>query len=298
MDLQVFDSREVWHGPLIQAAQSLGWNARRVFEQDPIQPGGFGFFRPHPANMEEHRLLDLEMRRHLVMVQDRAQVEVYEDKTEQWRRWGHLMPETWHYTSQAEAQQAQHDFPLVSKANEGASSVNVRILYTRQQYEAHVAQAFGPGIKVNLCAGGATTTQKGYLLVQRFIPHTITFRVNILGPRRAIFERFNYPDKPVAQTGNVRPVMHFTVLHESLIEYANQVAAEIGTRWCALDILRDNDHWTLLETSLAWPKNETDHRDTPLIGGGTWGQLWHLLCADLAAGYFGSTSPSTYSPAH
>jgi glutathione synthase/RimK-type ligase-like ATP-grasp enzyme len=146
---------------------------------------------------------------------------------------------------------------------------------------------------VNLCASGAMTTQQGYLLLQRFIPHEITFRVNVLGNRRAIFERFNYPDKPVAQTGNVRPVMRFTPLHDSLIDYANQIAAEIGTRWCALDILWDDDRWTLLETSLAWPWKQQEFSDTPLIGGGTWGRKWDLLCEDLQAGVFGSTLPST-----
>jgi glutathione synthase/RimK-type ligase-like ATP-grasp enzyme len=294
LDLLVFDSREVWHGPLIAAAERRGWAARRISHEHEIDTARYGFFRPHPAHMEEHRQLYRAMADRMVMTQDAQQVRVYEDKSLQFELWHHLMPDTWRYTSQEEALQAQHEFPLVSKADQGASSVNVRILYNRQQYEAHVAQAFGEGIPVNLCAGKAMTTQRGYLLLQRFIPHEITFRVNVLGPRRAIFERFNYPDKPVAQTGNVRPVMHFTELHESLIEYANQVAAEIGTRWCALDILRDNDHWTLLETSLAWPKNETDYRDTPLTGGGTWGELWHLLCNDLADGYFGSTSPSTF----
>lgn len=293
LDLLIFDSREIWHGPLKKAAEARGWTAQRISEAQEIQPARFGFFRPHPARMPEHRALYSAMADRMTMVQDVGQVSIYEDKTGQWRRWSHLMPDTWLYTSLEQALEAQHDFPLVSKANEGASSINVRILYNRDQYEAHAAQAFGEGIPVNLCAGGAMTTQQGYLLLQRFIPHTVTYRVNILGPRRAIFERFNYPDKPVAQTGNVRPVMHFTPLHESLIEFANQVAEEIGTRWCALDILRDGDRWTLLETSLAWPKNETDYRDTPLIGGGTWGQLWNLLCDDLEAGYFGSMLPST-----
>jgi len=293
LDLLIFDSRDVWHGPLTHAAESLGWTARRISHQHEIEPARFGFFRPHPAHMDEHRQLYRAMAGQMVMVQDVPQVEVYEDKSEQWQRWGHLMPDTWRYTDQDQALAAVHDFPLVSKADEGASSVNVRILANRAEYEAHVAQVFGPGIPVNLCASGAMTTQRGYLLLQRFIPHEITFRVNVLAHRRAIFERFNYPDRPVAQTGNVRPVMTFTALHESLIDYANLVADEIDTKWCALDILRDGDRWTLLETSLAWPKNEKEYSDTPLIGGGTWGGTWLHLCEDLAAGHFGSMSPAT-----
>lgn len=286
MDLQIFDSRHVWHGPLIEAAEARGWQSRRIYEVSDIEPGRFGFIRPHPAYMPEHHELDAAMRSQLVMVQDRAQVEIYDDKTAQFKRWSHLMPDTWLVTSLTAAMQMQPEFPLVSKANEGASSINVRILKNRHEYEQHARLAFGKGIKVSRCADGLFTRQSGYLLLQRFIPHEITYRVNILGQRRAIFERFCYPDKPVAQTGNVRPVTRFSRLHENLLDYANKIAAELGTRWCALDILRDGNHWKFIESSLAWPWKPGEFADTPLMGGGTWGGIWHHLCADLEAGHY------------
>ena len=226
-----------------------------------------------------------------VMIQDRQQVELYEDKTAQYAAFGRWMPDTWIFTSAEEALEHKPDaWPVVSKANEGASSVNVRIINNRAEYEAHVKQAFGEGIPVNLCADGAMTTQRGYLFLQRFIPHDRTYRVNIVGERMAIFERFNYKDRPVAQTGNTNGVMRHTGLHQDLLEYAKIVGQDIGSKWVALDILRTDDGWCLLETSLAWPWNPRDYRKVPFTGGGQWGDLWDVLLDQCEAGVFGYTS--------
>jgi hypothetical protein len=40
---------------------------------------------------------------------------------------------------------------------------------------------------------------------------------------------------------------------ESLLEYSDRFFAEAGTKWCALDVLKDGDGWKVLESSLAWP---------------------------------------------
>lgn len=296
--LHVLDAREVWHGPLVAAARARGWQARRIGAGTEAGPGGVGFIRTHadPAVLRRNRDDDLAMRAAgLTMVQDRAQVEVYEDKSAQFRRWGGFMPETWRVESRAGLAELLDagllPFPIVSKANEGASSVNVRILADRAALERHGDKVFGPGIRVKCCAGSATVTQRDYLLLQRFIPHAVTWRVNAVGRQRAIFRRFCYPDRPVAQTGNVEPVKALDATTESLLAYAETVFAALGTRWCALDILRDGAGWRLLETSLAWPwpspgdcNNGIFFAAGSLAPGRRWIAMMDVLIDELEAG--------------
>jgi glutathione synthase/RimK-type ligase-like ATP-grasp enzyme len=288
--LFVLDARSVWHGPLIAEARKRGWKARRIFSASEVDAPGYGFIRCHaePRALAQHRMDGADMARRLTLVQDQAQIQLYEDKAGQFTRWGHWMPDTWLYTDLDDALHflAHAEYPLVSKANEGASSVNVRILRSRQDAEAHARQAFGEGIKVNCCADGAMTVQRGYLLLQRFIPHLITYRVNIIGRQQAIFERSCYPDKPVAQTGNVRPVMALTPLHDSLLEYASEFFTEAQTKWCAVDILRDGNQWRLLETSLAWPwPSPGECMNAPFYPNGSkWSGMFGVLMDEIEAG--------------
>lgn len=290
IDLQVFDSRHVWHEHIIAAAKRIGWSAKRI--EGEFGFSRYGFIRPHPAFMPLHRNIDANARMHVTMIQDRAQVEVYEDKTEQFRRWGKFLPDTWVFTSKDEAMAWSGDFPVVSKANEGASSVNVRIIESQRELHQHIKQAFSPtGIPVNRCADGHMTAQQGYVFLQRCIPHDRTYRVNIVGERMAIFERFNYPNRMVAQTGNTDGITRWTELHESLFEYAAMIGQAIGSKFVALDILRDGDEWRLIETSLAWPWTPVDYSDVPFTGGGLWVNMWDVLLEQVAAGVFDSSSP-------
>ena len=251
--------------------------------------------RPHadwrrlPRNQRDYPVLAGK----LLMIQDAAQVEVYENKSEQFRRWGRFMPETWRFTDleAALAFLPHAPYPLVSKADVGASSVNVRILQDRAQAEAHLRDLFGPGVSVHHGAPCPLTLQKGYALLQRFIPHKVTWRVNAIGNARAIFQRYCYADKPVAETGNVEPVMRLAPLHEDLLRYANEVLIAIGSKWCALDILRDTDGtWKLLETSLAWPwPSPGQCNKAPIFGSSRpWIEIWDVMFEQVAAGAFGS----------
>jgi hypothetical protein len=257
----ILDERQIWHKAAREAAQHHGYASRRIFSGDQVQGPGVGFIRPHadwrrlPANrLDFERMAAVG----LTMIQDRAQVELYEDKSGQFARWGDWMPDTWRFTDR----EAALDFvdhapiPLVSKADVGASSVNVRVLTTRQAALEHVSLLFGHGIPVEHGAACPNTTQKGYALLQRFIPHTITWRVNAIGDARAVFKRYCYRDRPVAQTGNVDPVYEMSPEIESLLDFSDRFFTHAGTKWCAIDVLRDesnSDGWRLLETSLAWP---------------------------------------------
>ena len=295
----ILDEREVWHAAAIAAAQRHGWRGKCIFINDidtaAMQPGDVGFIRPHadwrrlPANRRD----DAIMRQHLLMIQDRAQVEVYENKSEQFRRWGGWMPVTERFENEDSAQRyaACAQYPLVSKADVGASSVNVRILSTPAEARAHIAQIFGGGVKQQHGASCPDTLQQGYVLLQEFIPHTITYRVNAIGDARAVFFRYCYPNKPVAQTGNVEPAFQMSAELESLLAYADKVFADIGSKWCALDILKDErtpeQPWRLLETSLAWPWPSPGRCNEGAIfrsGGKKWIEMFDVMFDQLEAG--------------
>jgi glutathione synthase/RimK-type ligase-like ATP-grasp enzyme len=292
VNLWVLDEREVWHKAIIEAGARAGYQGKRIFRGRETQnQTGVGFIRPHadPKALIRNRTDFVEMRSHgLTMIQDFDQVWRYENKSEQALDWGRFMPETHVITEKRAAYEFLQScaYPVVSKADQGASSVNVRILKSRREAERHVDQAFGAGIEVNCCAGGARVRQRGYVLLQRFIPHKVTWRVNAIGNGRAIFRRFCYPDRPVAQTGNVEPVMVLDDETESRLEFADEVFAAIRTRWCALDILRDGDTWKLLETSLAWPWPSPGRcNEAPIFRTNrVWLQMFDAMFDELAAG--------------
>ena len=293
----ILDERDVWHKAACEAARRAGYQAKRVFSGEmfnDVKPDDVGFIRPHadwrklPKNRADFSRMQLAG---LTMIQDAAQVAVYEDKSEQFFQWGHWMPDTWRFLSESEAQEfvAQADYPLVSKADVGASSVNVRILKDKDEAAKHIAQLFGAGILVHHGANCPQTKQKGYALLQRFIPHTITYRVNAVGNCRAVFFRKNYPDKPVAQTGNTDAAYAMTPELESLLEYADRVLADIGSKWCALDILKDEDgSWKLLETSLAWPHSvPSPYDEAPFFRtskGRKWAHMFDTMFDEVEAG--------------
>jgi len=298
----MLDGRNVWWRAAFKAAARFGYETRLVKGGEPLEgaAGAVGFVRPtaEPVGLRAHRAAYRDMKgAGLRMVQDDRQIDWYDDKLAQWELWKDWMPESWLFTDKAKAlafvQKAT--YPLVSKASEGASSTNVRILHNEREGVRHVMELFGRGVIVHHCAAGARSRQRGYAFFQRFIPHDVTWRVNAIGNGRAVFRRFNYANKPVAQTGNVAPVMQMDATVESLLDFADGFFKAAGTGWCALDVLQEGDRWTILETSLAWPWNEKDHADTPIFRTlYPWGQLWHAMFAEIEAGRLAvASSPST-----
>ena len=291
MKLFVLDTRDVWFAAIIKSAKARGYDAKRIFRGEEALGPGVGFIRPHAEPNElrkNHRDFDV-MDSRLTMIQDRLMVETYEDKSSQFHQWAEWMPPTWRFTDRDEALQFCEQtapYPLVSKADVGASSVNVRVLEDKNEAIAHVASLFAAGVSVHHCAGNAKSVQKGYALLQQFIPHTVTWRVNAVGRKRAAFMRYCYPDKPVAQTGNVAPVMTMTPQVESLLEFSNLFFAMADTRWCAIDVLQDGDQWRFIESSLAFPWPSPGACGTsPFFGSGkTWNQIWDVMFDELEAG--------------
>lgn len=298
--LTVLDARHVWHAPMIAAAQARGYDAKRIYDgAEALGRVGLGFIRPHanPAILRKNILQDdPPMRSQLCMVQDRAQVEVYDNKSAQFERWGEWMPTTRRFENRSEAHEFayQWDGWLVGKADVGASSNNVRILKTLADKQHYVDQCFGTGIMVSHSAGGGgdrdvTTRQRGWCLLQEFIPNAFTWRVNIVGRGRAIFKRFNHPKKGTAQTGNVEPVMVLDDWTESLLHYSDKVFAAIGSQWAAIDVLGTPGAWKLIETSLAWPWPSPGTCDDATFFGDysrayRWRDMWELMLDEYEAG--------------
>jgi len=303
----ILDERDVWHKAACDAAVRAGYQTKRLYSDhryDTLRCAeDVGFIRPHadwrrlPANRDDYaRMVGAGM----TVIQDAEQIRLYEDKSGQFKKWSDWMPDTWRFTDGGEAQAfvAQTYYPLVSKADVGASSVNVRILKNKGEAAKHIAQLFGEGILVHHGASCPQTRQKGYALLQRFIPHTTTYRVNAMGDARAIFFRYCYPNKPVAQTGNVEPAFEMTDELESLLEFSDKFFAHAKTKWCALDVLKDGNEWKLLETSLAWPWPSPGTCNSGTIfrsGGKTWIKMFEVMFDQLRCGAWSDPSLSSSS---
>jgi glutathione synthase/RimK-type ligase-like ATP-grasp enzyme len=282
---------------MIEAARKRGYEAMRIARGREATPGGLGFLRPHavPSILEQNHADYLQMAEKMVMVQDFAQVEVYEDKSAQFWRWGHFMPATWRFESKNEATDfvSRYGKPLVSKADVGASSYNVRILHTQADQLTHVQQAFGRGIPVNHCAGGpggrnVTSMQRGYVLLQEYIQNEVTWRINVVGRCYAIFKRFNAPGTFTAQTGNVEGLVELDEDATTALETTKKIVESLQTKWCAFDLLRTpSGAFKLIETSLAWPWPSPGNCMQARFFGPTqhvWAGMWDLMLDEYEAG--------------
>lgn len=295
----ILDEREIWHAAACKAAVSHGYKARRIRSGAEVDGPGVGFIRPHAdwRVLPRNRLDYMAMCEQLVMIQDPQQVEVYEDKSLQFAKWSDWMPETHRFTNRDEALTyvSSCNHPIVSKADVGASSHNVRILYSQAEATKHIFALFGEGVNVHHGAKCPETQQQGYALLQRFVPHKITYRVNAMGDARAIFFRYCYPNRNVAQTGNVAPAFKMTEELESLLEYCDKFFAVAQTKWCALDVLKDGDNWRLLETSLAWPWPSPGECNSGTIfrsGGRKWIEMFEVMFDELERGAWGNLEGS------
>jgi len=291
--IHIHDPRRLWAGAIAQTAANRGWSCSLVKPTNPMD-GGYGFVRTHahPEKLRDDQRTASEMALRLRMIQDAAQVAVYDNKRAQIARWARWMPETHVFDSfdRALAWADKADYPIVSKADVGASSVNVRLLRDFAAAEAHLTAVFAEGVEVSHCSmpHPAKSLQQGYVILQPFIPHEITYRVNAVGNDRAVFFRrcFDDENKPFAQTGNVEPAYGMTDEIEPLIAWADEVFEDIGSKWCALDVLETPNGYRLLETSLAWPWPSPGDCNNGrfLRGGRKWVEMFDVMFDELEAG--------------
>jgi glutathione synthase/RimK-type ligase-like ATP-grasp enzyme len=254
----VYDAYNLWVNYIREACPS-DYTLVEASIGSGIPSGAYVFLRPdmNEKNLErEKEWFAQHVRRpDITLITDPIQVMLYEDKCAQAGLFSEYLPPTWVHTTKEAALtwiEQNQEWPIVSKAAVGASSQFVDIL-NRDAAKSQAIQAFGDGIPL---VHENWDCQKGYVLFQRFLPgNDFTWRVNVIGNEVAVFKRFNYLHKPVAETGNTKPVSELTPEVEEVIAYAREVAQGIGTKWVALDILRDyvTGELYLLETSLGWP---------------------------------------------
>lgn len=299
MLLDILDQRNNWHRPLTNTARARGWDVKRIERGFESRIGSIGFFRPspHPKLLVqapyEYATMESRCKR---VIQDAKQVQLYDSKLKQADALHEWLPATLVVSDFETAERVVRDWPewpIVSKASCGASSKNVRILSHRVAAMEHLQQIFyGEGILVDHCSGGhgakgSKSRQTGYAILQQFVPSDCTWRVNIVGRYAAVFQRFNYPDKPVAQTGNTKAITRREDMPQALLGFAREIAERIGTKWCAFDIVSDDRKLFLLETSLAWPWPGVGEQAAffgPEDGRYTWPQMWDLMLDEVEAG--------------
>jgi len=288
--IYILDAKHHWENDIFDAAQRAGMNARLVGSPN-ISGSGYGFVRPSPDPqiLPIHRAHYRTMANTLKMIQDQDQIDLYEDKSAQFAKYYEWMPDTWRFTDMDAAVSfvMNASYPLISKSNEGSSSRNVRVLANVDDALNDVFKAFAGGIEVDY--GRRKGKQKGYVLLQRFIPHRLTYRVNAIGNARAIFLRYCHPDRPVAQTGNVEPCVKLDDEMNSLLEWSDRFFKFAGTNWCAIDVLKDGEKWALLETGLAWPwPSPGTCNDGPIFRSKhKWIGMFDVMMDEIKAGTFG-----------
>lgn len=177
----------------------------------------------------------------------------YDDKIEQHNALAEWLPET-HIFRDAEQATAYAinfaEYPLISKATNGAASSNVRMITDEFQAIAEIVEVFGDGIPQKY-----GRKQQGYVYFQKFIPgNTCDYRVVVTGDYAHGLVRLNKPGTPFASgSGNNYPIRLASDRERIAMETAWQAAQKIGTRWCAFDIVFDADNRPyILEISAAW----------------------------------------------
>ncbi len=215
------------------------------------------------------------------------------------------MPQTWVFWRRAEAldfcEQAQ--YPLVIKLTSGIISENVRLLHNVAEAQYWIKRLFGSGIvtleRPNLRhprsiatrlrealrlvltgqppkLGLRTDLQKGYLLVQEFLPNNDwDVRVTVIGNRAFAFRRFNRPDDFRASGSGLRD-SDPAKISLNLVRLAFRVAQCLGTQSIAVDGLRRDGQNVITEISYyyeGWALHEECPGHWELDGDPDTGQL-------------------------
>lgn len=296
MKIWCYEDTQGWGQGLCSAALHRGYDARMFFTYD--QPDeGYLFFHMHHhpqvrarhKRMMEHFATNARLR----LIPDYCSAKLYDDKVEQARAYAKWMPETHVLRSPTVAKEfLQSDkmlpFPFISKAAEGASSYNVRLVHTMDAAMAEIRQAFSDrGIPAKY-----GQKQMGYLLWQEFIPdNDCDIRVIAIGRQRLVLRRFiRSPDRPFASGSG--KLDHITELTDpkivSAYEFANEFFKAEGLKWCGIDLVFDKvkQRWFLLETTVGWTLH--GYFSCKFFPDGRMGtEVWEVTMDELEAGAFG-----------
>lgn len=310
MKLWCLDDEHVrvrWGRAIRDRANARGWDCRLFTKIEDIEPGpAFVFMRSEQWPPHLHCHVELaeeifETRPDLTVIPDRSQIGWYEDKIAQARDLARFMPKTrviYEIKDIASAVKVL-GLPLVSKASEGSSCANVRIIRTHDEALAEANAVFGgPGLPMRIGGDGAGARQKGYLLWQQFLKgNAYIYRVGVCGRLKWIFREGNRPGSQLASgSGIYTPIDRLNGETRKVFDAATRFCRVTGQKWCGLDYALDHNtgKWMVLETTLAWgmvdPRSTIgcmllDAKGNPTGRRGV--HLWDALLDEIEAGVFG-----------
>lgn len=289
--LKCFGDTQLWGKGLVAAASKRKGFKASLFDQvHEVQRGDVVFFHMHhhPEVRDRHkRMMEELYAKGAKLIPDIGQARLYDDKVAQARAYSKWMPETVVLTSPNDAHIVLRNavYPFISKASEGASSHNVRLIKSEAEALQEVEQVFaaGPGIKLRYAK-----RQRGYLLWQRFIPdNPFDVRVIAIGKERLILKRFNRDDRPMASgSGKLEAVTSLTDgFIRSALHFADSFFEAEGTKWCGIDLVYDHvlSKWRLLESTVGWTL--TGYFDCKFFPDGRKGyDVWEVTLDELERG--------------
>ena len=148
----------------------------------------------------------------------------YDDKIAQYDALKKWMPQTWIFTSRADAAAGidQMKFPIIRKLKQGAASCNVTLIKSKSALKKSITDAFRRG-------------GDGYIYLQEYIKTDCDYRINIsgrylYGPKRGTFDpRISRLPSGFWAWGTQ---LYFTApLERKAALLAVEIAKAIGTQW-------------------------------------------------------------------
>jgi hypothetical protein len=252
----------------------------------------------HPAvRMLHKRVMSiLSMNPDLTLIPDYRASVLYDDKLEQARQLARWMPRTRvFYTPGASRRflDTHPSLPFMSKALDGASSHNVRLVDTYDAARLEIKQAFSDlGIK---CRYGSQ--QRGYLLWQDFVAdNSGDLRIVAVGRKRLLLRRSGRLDRSLApRTSSLQPIRDLDdpeIL--AVLSEANRFLEAESFKWCGVDLVKDHQsgRWLILEVTVSWTLSGysecafIDCSGAPEIMPAMGTDIWGILLDEMEAGAF------------
>lgn len=269
VDLWAYDDPKRW-GRMFKAEADrvLGVTCRLFVRESRVPDGERAFVRLDQSGAQRDISRDLVFALHgrdCITLPTKQEALWYDDKIAQIPALARYMPATWYLTDPERAERVAAAIPwdrisIVSKAAEGASSANVRLITSRDEALAEIDQAFGAGISISY-----DRVQRGYLYWQRLVKGNAgDYRVCIVGSNLYGLRRYNRPETVFASgSGNFEPLTMDDERSRAAAELAIKIAREIGTQWIAFDFVFGDDFGDpgplVLELSSAWTMRAYEH---------------------------------------
>lgn len=290
----LYDGLEQTVAPWIAACQRLGLdyqliNLLRHDGLDEVAASSADVFYPCPPGYQEHLKTIFDERLHIVgsvmkrnVFPSEESVKIYENKRYfcQFARWNRIpTPRTDVYATKEEAEEAVRaaTFPLVAKTSIGAAGTGVRILKSREEAMAYVADAFSPrGIKrrsgpetrnkkkmdlvkkawrdpaymiqrLKFYKGYNEFRQRGYVIFQQYIEHDYEIRVMKIGDEYSSLRKFK-----VGEMASGAKKMLFEAEPTDTFEFVHQLCERLGFDVMSVDLFEYEGSFVVNEMQMQW----------------------------------------------